>query len=95
MSVGFPVAKLDIDAAVGQISLQLRDSISRVPGLKARIDAMSDADLSALGYTADDITLLKAVLADLSALQQLAFGQSTLPTAYDFRTYVSKVTGVA
>lgn len=95
MTVGFPVAKLDIDSTVGQICLQLRDSISRVPVIQGRINAMSDADLQALGYSVDDITLLKAVITDLVALQQIAFGQGVLPNAYDFRTNVSKVTGIA
>jgi hypothetical protein len=95
MAVGFPVAKIDLDSTLGQISLQLRDSISRVTVLKGRVDALTDAELEGLGYTPGDIVLLKASIADLYAIQQIAFGQVTLPTVYDFRQNISKVTGVA
>lgn len=95
MAVGFPVNKSDVDNTLGQISIQLRDSIFRVPGFKARIDAMTDSDLLGLGYTADDITLLRACLVDLLQIFSVATGVATQPTVYDFRTNIAKVTGVA
>jgi tRNA threonylcarbamoyladenosine modification (KEOPS) complex Pcc1 subunit len=95
MSVGFPINKSDVDNTLGQISVQLRDSIFRVPGFKARIDAMTDADLLAMNYSADDITLLRASLVDLLNIFQVATGAIAWPEAYDFRTNIAKVTGVA
>jgi hypothetical protein len=95
MAVGFPVNKSDIDNTLGQISVQLRDSIFRVPGFKARIDAMQDADLIALGYLDTDIPLLRSSLDDLLQIFAVATGAAAQPTAYDFRTNIAKVTGVA
>lgn len=95
MSVGFPINKSDIDNTLGQISVQLRDSIFRVPGFKARIDGMSDGELTALGYSASDITLLRASLVDLLQIFSVATGAATQPSVYDFRTNIAQVTGVA
>jgi hypothetical protein len=95
MSVGFPILKSDIDNTLGQISVQLRDSIFRVPGFKARIDAMSDGDLTALGYSAADIALLRSALTDLLQIFAVATGAAPQPSAYDFRTNIAQVTGVA
>lgn len=95
MAVGFPVTKNDIDLTLGQIVVQLRDSIFRVPGVKARLDAMSDADLLTLGYSDADVTLMRATLTDLNQIYLLTTGQAAQPDPYDFRTNVAQVTGIA
>lgn len=95
MAVGYAVNKIDIDSTIGQISLQLRDSIAKVTLLNTRVSALTDADLTGLGYSTADITLLRAALADLMTIQQIAYGAQSLATAYDFRTNISQVTGVA
>lgn len=94
MSVGLPVGKADIDAKVGGLALQLRDLIMQVSPLKARLDAMPDTDLSTMGYDAADITLLRAAITDLDLIAQIALGQATLTTAYDFRTNTAKTMGI-
>jgi hypothetical protein len=95
MAVGFPVTKNDIDLTLGQIVVQLRDSIFRVPGVKARIDAISDTELVALGYSDADVTLMRNTLADLNQIYLVTTGQAAQPTPYDFRTNVAQVTGIA
>lgn len=95
MGVGFAVNKIDIDSTLGQVSVQLRDSISRVPILYATVSAMTDAELETLGYAATDLPLLKAALADLQQIHDVAFGVAAQATAYDFRQNISKVTGLA
>lgn len=95
MAVGFPIGKAEIDGTLGQISVQLRDSISRVPVLVGNVGALADADLQGLGYSSADITLLRAACADLQLIHDIAFGVSALPAVYDFRQNISKVTGLA
>lgn len=95
MSVGFPVAKVDIDNTLAQISLQLRNSIMAVTVLQGKVSAMTDADLTNLGYGTADITLLRAAVSDLYTIQQIAYGLIAQTTPYDFRTNISQVTGIA
>ena len=95
MGVGLPVAKVDIDNMLAQISLQLRNSIMAVTVLNAKVSAMTDADLTNLGYSTADITLLRAAIGDLYTIQQIAYGLVAQPTPYDFRTNISQVTGIA
>lgn len=94
MSVGLPVGKADIDNRIGRLALQLRDLVLQVPLLKERLDAMTDADLTAIGYNTADVTLLRASIADLFLIQQIALGQATLATAYDFRTNTAQTMGI-
>jgi hypothetical protein len=66
----------------------------QVTPLKLRLEATTDTDLTVLGYTVEDVTLIRATVADLYLIQQIALGQTTLTTPYDFRTNTSKVTGI-
>jgi hypothetical protein len=94
MSVGLPVGKSDIDNRIGRLALQLRELIYQVPMLKERLDAMTDTELTALGYSTADVTLLRASMVDLALIQQIALGQATLATAYDFRTNTVQTMGI-
>lgn len=94
MSVGLPVGKSDFDNKLGELALQLRDLIMQVAPLKARLDAMADADLEALGYTTDDVTLIRNSIVDLNQIAQVALGQATQPAVYDFRTNTQHLMGI-
>jgi hypothetical protein len=94
MSVGLPVGKADIDNKLGSLSLQLRDLIMEVGPLKAKLDSMADSDLTSLGYSTADVALLRAAMADLFQIQQVALGLAAQPTAYDFRTNTSRLMGI-
>lgn len=95
MGVGFPVAKTDIDTTLGSVALQLRNSIAQVTVIQAKVAALTDADLTGLGYSTADITLLRAAVADLYTIQQIAYGLAAQTSTYDFRTNISQVTGIA
>lgn len=95
MPVGFPVNKSDIDMTLGQISMQLRDSIFRVPGVKQLLDTLTDTDLEARGYTADDVVLLRATLNDLYTIYLITTGQTVQAEAYDFQQNIGRTTGIA
>lgn len=94
MSVGLPAGKSDFDAKLGYLALQLRDLILQVGPLKMRLDAMTDADLEALGYTETDVELIRNSIADLYLIQQVALGEATQTTAYDFRTNTQHLMGI-
>jgi hypothetical protein len=74
VAVGFGQTKTDVDARAGQVSLTLRNTFADVVRFKAWLDAQSDAQLTALGYNAADLTSLRASYTDLYNLRQVAYG---------------------
>lgn len=97
MTVGFPALKVDVDSRVGQLVVELRDTFAKIQIFKAWLDdaAHNDAFLSGtLGYSAGDITLLRATLTDLDKLRQVATAQATQTPANDFFFNAKQVVGV-
>jgi hypothetical protein len=94
MSVGFPVDKNTIDQRVGSLAWQLRSTFDQIQLVKSWLDGQTDAALTALGYSAADITLLRASYTDLNNLGKIAHAQATQPAANDFFFNASKLLGV-
>jgi hypothetical protein len=95
MALGFPVTQTDMNSRVGQLAVAVRDVLTiDVPKVKATVDGMNDAALTALGYTAAEITLLRAVVVDLDNLRKVATGAQAQPAASNFLFNSAKVTGL-
>lgn len=94
MAVGFAADKAALDARAGHVALQLRDTLDAAGRLKAWLDTKQDADLVALGYTSDEVAILKSAYTALDALRLVATGQRTVPEADNFLFWASKLTGV-
>jgi hypothetical protein len=93
MGVGFPVDKGTLDQRVGSLAWQLRATFEQIQLVKGFLDAQSDAALTALGYSAADITLLRASYTDLDNLRKVALGlQATGASNFFFNA--GKLTGV-
>jgi hypothetical protein len=56
--------------------------------------ATANADLEALGYTPNEVAVLKTAYIDLEFLGQIWVGSATLPAPKDFRTFVRQLWGV-
>jgi hypothetical protein len=94
MSVGLAVTKQELDTRAGDISRQFQRSFDDVLVLQGFLLATPDADLIALGYTADEVASLKTAFADLEQLARIWTGSDALPAAKDFRTFVRRLWGV-
>lgn len=94
MTVGLPSAKVDIDNRAGYLALQLRDTFNSIQVVKDWLDTQTDATLTSLGYSAGDITTLRAAFTDLSNLGKVAHAQATQASANDFFFNAKKLTGV-
>jgi hypothetical protein len=94
MSVGLAVTKSEIDARAGEISSAFQRAFDDVVVLKGFLDATVDADLIALGYTANEVAVLKTAWADLAQLGTLWTGAAALPAAKDFRVFARQLWGV-
>ena len=94
MSVGFPVAKQDIDQNAGDIARRFQASFDDVATMSGFLNRTADTDLVALGYTEAEVATLKTAFADLAQLGRIWGGLDPLPAAHDFRVFVSRLWGV-
>ena len=91
---GFPTDKATIDANAGQVVLTLRDNLARAVRIKAWLDARTDVQLTALGWSSEEVAVLKSAFTDLAKLAQIADGQATQAAASDFFFFADRLTGI-
>jgi hypothetical protein len=68
MSVGFPSTKADFDSRAGGLAVALRQNLAQWSSFCALLQATpwsTDANMTALGYSEAEVTLLKAAATDL------------------------------
>lgn len=93
--LGFPTDKNNIDSRAGYLALTLRDTFSGIVIFKAWLDTQQDTDLTGLGYTQAEVTLLRAAYTDLTNLNNIAHAQGTQPAASDFFWNAKHLTGLS
>ena len=94
MSVGLPVTKDEIDTRAGDLSRTFQRAFGDVVTMQSFLTATPNADLEALGYSADEVASLKTAFADLQQLGEIWIGNEALAAPKDFRTFVSRLWGV-
>lgn len=94
MSVGLPVSKGDVDQRAGSICSVLQMQFQAVLSFQGYLTATADADLIAMGYTDQEVAVLKTAFADLFQLAQVYTGAANQPTPKDFRTFARQLWGV-
>lgn len=94
MAAGISYSKAQLDGIAGSVAQQFKQLMERAADFQAWFAAQADADLTALGYSTDDIATLRGAAADMAQLVALATGQSTLANAQDFTANTKKLWGV-
>lgn len=94
MSVGIVTTKNTFDIASGQLAKQIAEWARSATDLDQYLDTLTDADLEALGYTADDVALLKSAAGDMATLAAIYRGEQAQAPAYDFRTFTLRIAGL-
>ncbi len=94
MAVGYAADKAALDSRAGHLAASMRDLLVDVQRMKMWLDARTDEQVMALGYTADEVTLLKSAFTQLDALRAIATGQSTQATANNFLHFSNQLVGV-
>lgn len=84
MAVGFPEGKWDIDNRAGQVARNMRDVLREVESFNAWLGDHDDAFLTDVGYTTEDVSVLRGAFIDLTKLSRIAHGQDTQAEANDF-----------
>ena len=84
---GYPIAKVDLDNRIGALVTALRDDLNACVMFKALLDDTSilpDATLTALGYSAGDITQIRAAFTSLAKLSDIARASAVQAATNDF-----------
>jgi hypothetical protein len=98
MAVGIQPGKADVDNMAGGIARDLDLVMERVGRMAAWLATQSDAQLTALGYSAADITALKNCYTDnqvsLGRLRTIYLGSTALASAQNFKAGVLPLAGI-
>ena len=94
MSVGLPVSKGEIDSRAGDISRQFQALFNDVIILQSYLEATPNEDLVELGYSEQDVALLKTAFSELTQLSKIWVGAEALEQPKDFRAFVRQLWGV-
>jgi hypothetical protein len=101
MSVGFPSTKGDFDSRAGMLATALRQDLFNCSAFCALLQGApwaTDANMIALGYTAGEVTLLKAAFTDTggtgNSLYRIANGQAFVGSANNFLFNMNQLCGV-
>lgn len=93
MSIGVSPDKALIDQFAGDISRRLNVTLNLIGDMKYFLDGKSSDDLIALGYTGNEVAVLKSAFSDLDQLRTIYEGSVNLAVAKDFRTFARQVFG--
>lgn len=101
MSIGFSLTKADLDARAGQLAMAVRDDLARCAAFCDLLNdtsivdpSSSDLFLRNLGYTASEVTILRAAFTDLKSLWNVFHANATVPSVNDFNFNAKHLTGV-
>lgn len=94
MSVGKVVSKADYDTNSGTLAAQISEWAQDVLNLSSNVQTMSDPDLTNLGYSPEEVTLLRTCVGDMARLAGVYLGEQELTPAYDFRTFLNRISGL-
>lgn len=87
------LTKQTIDATLGVAAQELNIAFLHVESAAAFLAPAQDADLEALGYTAEDVANLRSAMGDLDRLRRVYEGAEAVEPAYDFRTFAKQLYG--
>ena len=94
MAIGLNPTKSEIDTMCGVVARDIQKALDRVEAFKYWLDAKTDADLIALGYTAGEVATLRSAWGDAAQIAHIYKGELNLTLAKDFRTFIRQVWGL-
>lgn len=94
MSVGIVVSKADYDTNSGTLARQISEWAQDATNLSSNLLTLSDPELINLGYTQDDVTLLRTCVADMFKLAEVYYGHAEQTPAYDYRSFLNRISGL-
>ena len=86
-TAGYPWSKTDLDNMMGRLLVAVRDDLLACKSLKVQLDdatLLTDANLTLLGYTSGDETLIRAAFSDIVKLWDISTAAATQASTNDF-----------
>lgn len=93
MAIGISVTKADLDRISGALARDVNNLLRWCADFDEFLDAKAEGELTALGYTAGEVAVIKSAFADLAQLASLYDGVGTLANAKDFTTFAKQLWG--
>lgn len=87
------LSKQSVDQTVGDAAQALNIAFGHVAATKRFLDPYQEADMVALGYTPQDVAVIKSAFADLDQLRRIYEGVEALAEAKDFRVFAQRLFG--
>lgn len=94
MAAGLQITRAALDSISGSLALDFRNWCARVTALQRGATGLTDADLTGLGYTAAEITDIRAAVTNMVKIKNVAQGAATQATASDLTAAMEKLTGI-
>jgi hypothetical protein len=94
MSIGIIETKADIDRAAGSVAVEARAVFDRAAALQEYLSIKTTEELVALGYTDQEVAILKSAIADLDGLGAIFRGAATQVDPKDYRTFLKQLYGL-
>lgn len=91
---GYPKNKDSIDSIAGMLAQELNRNFRRCTQFKTELDAYTDGALTGAGYTAGEVSALRAFAADTTQLEAIYRGASNLAAVKDFKASCRPLWGV-
>jgi hypothetical protein len=92
--IGIAVNKAALDKLTGETAQAINEALKDARDIQIYLLATSQADLNGMGYTDQEVTVLKSAYTDLDKLHQIFVGVINLPAAQDFRAFAKQLWGV-
>lgn len=94
MSIGLAKTKTELDAQLGDWARDIQRHLQRTATLKSYFDGASDDELITMGYTADEVPIMKSAVADGWQADQVFVGLATQPDPKDSRVFIKECWGI-
>jgi len=95
VSVGLPVTKQEIDSRSGDLARAFQRLAGDTSTLKGYLDGATEEVLVELGYTTNEVAVLKTAITDLQQLLvAIGYGNEALATPKDFTAFLRQLWGV-
>lgn len=94
MSIGLAKTKTELDAQLGDWARDIQRHLQRTATLKSYFDSATDDELIAMGYVAEEVPIMKSMIADGWQADQIFVGLATLEQPKDFRVFIKEGWGI-
>ena len=94
MAVGYAKTSTDMNNILGGVARDFLLLMRRIMDYGVDLAVVQDADLTAMGYSSSDITLIHNYMNDMGTLRNVATGVSTQGTLKDFTANARQIAGL-